>query len=99
MRTGLSGRGDYMRERTYITYAHEAASKLNKINRLLTGTDCLDEGGLLGDAYYCIADMIELCLVPVVGKEIHSDELNDITVEIMSAESHKLNGILEKYSK
>lgn len=90
---------DYMREHTYIAYAHEVSLKLNEINRLLTGTDCLDEGGLLGDAYYCIADMIKLCLVTIVGREMHSDELNDIAVEILSAESYKVKSILEKYSR
>lgn len=84
-----------MREdKTYFEYANEAATKIRKINQLLCGTEVPEEGGLLDDIDYCIFSMIQLHLAPMVGKEPHSDEMNNIANEIMFADGNKVNEII-----
>ncbi len=41
--------------------------------------------------------MISLYLAPVIGKEMHSDELNDITVEMMHADKDEIESFIKKY--
>lgn len=43
--------------------------------------------------------MIDIYLASIVGKEIVSDELCDITTKIMSAETYEIESIIERYCK
>ncbi len=88
-----------MREdKTYFEYANEAATKVRKINELLCGTEVPEEGSLLDDIDYCIYSMIQIHLAPIVGKELHSDEMNDKVTEIMFADESKVNDIVKSDS-
>lgn len=84
-----------MTDKSFFVYANEAASKIREINRLVFGTEDMEMGGLLGGAYYCIADMVQTHLAPVVGEKVHSDKLNGITSEIMFAEKDEIGGIVK----
>lgn len=86
-----------MEEKLFFIYANEAASKIREINRLVSGMEDMEPGGLLGDAYYCIADMVQTHLAPVVGEKVHSDRLNGITTEIIFAEKDELGSIVGRY--
>lgn len=90
-----------MNEQTqkYLEYANEAARKVRDINKIFGGTGWPEEGCLLGDVYFAIGDMIDIYLAPIVGKEIGSDELCDITTKIMSSEKYEIESIIERYCK
>ena len=81
----------------FLRYANEAAKGIRKASQLLSGMECPENGSLLCGVYYCISDMVQVYLAPVVGKEIHSDELNDITTEILFAEKDETDSIIRKY--
>lgn len=82
-------------EQAFFEYANKAATKIRKIYHIFGGYKCSspEEGTMLGDVYDCIAEMISLYLVLVTGKEMNSDELNDMTTDIMSTD----NGRMENY--
>lgn len=85
-----------MREnKTYFEYANEAATKIRKINQLLCGTEVPEKGSILDDIDCCIYYMIQLHIAPIVGKEPHSDEMNDKATEIMFADENKVNDIVK----
>lgn len=85
-------------ERTaFLGYANEAAKGIREAGRLISGVECPENGSLLCGVYYCIADMVQVYLAPIVGKEMHSDELNDITTEILFAEKDETDSIIRKY--
>ncbi len=86
--------------RAFLNYANEATTKIREIYHIFGGygsESSPEEGTLLGDAYACIGEMISLYLAPVTGKEMHSDELNDITVEMMHADKDEIEGFIKKY--
>ncbi len=86
--------------RLFLNYANEATTKIREIYHIFGGygnTSSPEEGTLLGDVYACIAEMISLYLAPVIGKEMHSDELNDITVEMMYADKDEIESFIKKY--
>lgn len=85
---------------TYLEYANEAATKIREIYHIFGGygdTSSPEEGTLLGDVYACIGEMILLYLAPITGKEMHSDELNNMTVEIMHIKKEVIRDFIKKY--
>lgn len=85
----------------FFENAIEAAMKMREIYHIFGGygnTSSPEEGTLLGDVYACVAEMISIYLAPITGKEIHSDELNDITCEIMRMDKEGIRSFIEKYS-
>lgn len=86
--------------KTYLEYANKASRKVMEINKIFGGTGWPeDEGSMLGEVHFAIADMIEMYLAPIVGKDAGSDELNDFTTEIMYAEKNEIESIIERYCK
>lgn len=85
--------------KTFLEYAYEAAGKIRKINQVISGTEIPEDGSLLDDIDTGIYIMIQMYLAPLVGKEIGSDELNNMSVEIMSAKKNEIGSIIEKYCK
>ena len=55
------------------------------------------EDGLLGELYVRVWDMVSLYLAPITGKELNSDELNDITYEVMYMDKERIGGFIKKY--
>lgn len=47
--------------------------------------------------YDCVAEMISVYLEPVTGKELHSDDLNDITWEIMHMDKEEIRSFIKRY--
>lgn len=84
------------KNQTYLHYANKAAVKIREISQCICGTSMPEEGSLLGDVD-CLYIMIQMHLAPIVGKEIGSDEMNDLAVEIMSASKDEISGIINKY--
>lgn len=82
---------------TYLGYANGAAKKIREINQIFGGLGWPEEGSLLGDVFFSIAGMVQIYLAPITGKEINSDELNDITTEIIFAEAEEIADIVKKY--
>ena len=81
----------------FVGYASEAAKNIREITSLLTGFDFPEDGSLLFTVYCNIADMLQVFLSPLVGKEMHSDKLNNMTTEILYAEEGQIGSIIEKY--
>lgn len=84
----------------FLENANEATTKIREIYHIFGGdesTNRPEEGTLLGDAYACIGEMISLYLASATGKEMHSDELNNITVEIMYADKDEIESFIKKY--
>lgn len=86
-------------EQAFLENANEAASKIREIYHIFGGygNESSPEDGLLGKLYDCVAEMISLYLEPVTGKELHSDDLNDITCEIMHMDKEGIRSFIEKY--
>ena len=99
--------GFEMKEQTYkgqtfLEYANEAATKIREIYHIFGGygnTSSPEEGTLLGDVYARIWDMISLYLVSITGKDLYSDEINDMTRDILSAGKNEIENIIKEYSK
>lgn len=84
----------------FLENAVEAATKMREIYHIFGGygdTSSPEEGTLLGDVYACVAEMISIYLVPIIGIELHSDDLNDMTTEIMSADKEDIGDFIRKY--
>ena len=43
--------------------------------------------------------MISLYLVSITGKDLYSDEINDMTRDILSAGKNEIENIIKEYSK
>lgn len=86
-------------EQTFLENANEAASKIREIYHIFGGygDTSSPEDGLLGKVYDCVAEMISVYLEPVTGKELHSDDLNDITFKAMHVDKEKIRDFIEKY--
>lgn len=84
----------------FLENAIEAAKKIREIYHIFGGygDESSPEDGLLGNVYDCVAEMISIYLAPITGKEIHSDDLNDLTVEIMRMDKEGIRSFIEKYS-
>lgn len=85
--------------RMFLEYANEAATKIREIYHIFGGygDESSPEDGLLGNVYDCVAEMISIYLEPITGKELHSDELNDITLKAMYVDKEKIRDFMEKY--
>lgn len=86
-------------EQAFLENANEAASKIREIYHIFGGygDTSSPEDGLLGKVYDCVAEMISIYLEPITGKELHSDELIDITCEIMHMDNEGIRDFIEKY--
>lgn len=85
--------------RVFLENANEAARKIREIYHIFGGygDTSSPEGGLLGDVYECVADMISSYIAPITGNELNSDELNDITCEIMHMDKEGIGSFIKKY--
>jgi len=84
----------------FLENANEATTKIRDIYHIFGGygnTSSPEEGTLLGDVYACIGEMISLYLASATGKEMHSDELNDITVKMMHTDKDEIESFIKKY--
>lgn len=100
----MIGKGKFkMAERyngqAFLEKAVEAARKIREIYHIFGGygDTSSPEGGLLGDVYECVADMISSYIAPITGNELNSDELNDITCEIMRMDKEGISDVIKKY--
>ena len=84
-----------MKEQKFLEYANEAGRKIREMNQLICGSECMDDG-LLSDIFYRIGDMLQIYLASITGKEIGSDELSDMAVQIMYAEENEIDGLINK---
>lgn len=89
-------------EQAFFENANEAATKIREIYHIFGGygsTSSPEEGTLLGDVYARVWDMISLYLASIMGKDPHSDELNDITCEAMRMDKEGIGDFIRKYCK
>lgn len=89
-------------EQAFFENANEAAGKIREIYHIFGGygkTSSPEEGTLLGDVYARIWDMVSLYLVPITGKDLYSDEINDMTRDILSAGKNAIENIIKEYCK
>jgi len=87
---------------TFLEYANEAAGKIREIYHIFGGygdTSSPEEGTLLGDVYARVWDMVSLYLVSITEKDLYSDEINDMTRDILSAGKNEIENIIKKYCK
>ena len=85
---------------TFLEYANEAAGKIREAHQILGGGEPIPEdGSLLGDAYYVIADMIQEYLATIGLRIADDDDFNNMTTEIMFAQKSEIESIIKKYSK
>lgn len=84
---------------TFLEYAVEAAGKIREINQIISGTELPEDDSLLGELDTCLYIMIQMYLAPVVRKEMGSDEMNNMAIEIMSAGKDEVSRIITKYCK
>lgn len=84
--------------KTFLKNAVEAATKIRKTNEIISGNNNIPEyGTLLGDTYYCIADMIEAYLLAIGMKVIEEDEFNNMISMILFAEEDGISDVIEGY--
>lgn len=89
-------------EKAFLENANEAATKIREIYHIFGGygkTSSPEEGTLLGDVYARIWDMVSLYLVSITGKDLYSDEINDMTRDILSAGKNEIENIIKEYCK
>ncbi len=89
-------------EKAFLENANEAATKIREIYHIFGGygkTSSPEEGTLLGDVYARIWDMVLLYLVSITGKDLYSDEINDMTRDILSAGKNEIENIIKEYCK
>ncbi|MCI8373811.1 MAG: hypothetical protein HFI75_15780 [Lachnospiraceae bacterium] len=86
-------------EQAFLENANEAAIKIRDIYHIFGGygDESSPEDGLLGELYVRVWDMVSLYLAPITGKELNSDELNDITYEVMYMDKERIGGFIKKY--
>lgn len=92
-------KGQTYKGKGFLEYANEAAGKIREINRMVSGTEIPEDDSLLGELDTCIYIMIQMYLEPVVRKEMGSDEMNNLAVEIMSAGKDGIESIIMEYCK
>ncbi len=82
----------------FLENAVEAATKIRKTNEIISGNNNIPENGtLLGDTYYCIADMIESYLLAIGMKVIEEDQFTNMITMIMFAEKDGIRDVIEDY--
>ncbi len=89
-------------EKAFLENANEAATKIREIYHIFGGygkTSSPEEGTLLGDVYARIWDMVLLYLVSITGKDLYSDEINDMTRDILSTGKNEIENIIKEYCK
>lgn len=86
-------------ERAFLENALKAATKIREIYHIFGGygEESSPETGLLGDVYGYVAEMISIYLEPIIGKELNSDELIDITCEAMHMNKEGIGDFIRKY--
>lgn len=85
---------------TFLEYANEAAGKIRKAHQILSGGEPIPEdGSLLCDVYYGIADMIQEYLITIGLGIADDDDFNNMTTEIMFAEKEEIESIIKEYCK
>ena len=82
----------------FLENANEAATKIRDIYHIFGGygEKSSPEDGLLGKVYDCVAEMISIYLEPITGKELNSDDLNDITWEAMHINKEEIGDFIRK---
>ena len=85
-----------MKEQKFLEYANEAGRKIREIMRLICGSECMEDG-LICDVFYRIGDMLQIYLASITGKEMDSNELADMAVQIMYAEEDEIDGLIHRY--
>lgn len=84
----------------FLEYANEAAGKIREAHQILSGGEPIPEdGSLLGDAYYGVADMIQEHLAAIGLRIADDDDFNNMTTLIMSAEKGEIESIIKEYCK
>ena len=85
----------------FLENANEAATKIRDIYHIFGGygEESSPEDGLLGKVYDCVAEMISIYLESITGKDLYSDEINDMTRDILSAGKTEIENIIKEYSK
>lgn len=86
----------------FLENANEAANKIREIYHIFGGygdESSPEEGTLLGDVYARVWDMVSLYLVSITGKDLYSDEINDMTRDILSAGKNAIENIIKEYCK
>lgn len=83
----------------FLENANEAATKIREIYHIFGGygETSSPEDGLLGAVHECVADMISSYIAPITGKELNSDDLNNITCKIMHMDKEGIGGFIKKY--
>lgn len=98
---GFKMKEQTINEQAFLENANEAAAKIREIYHIFGGygEESSPETGLLGDVYARMWDMISLYLVSITGKDLYSDEINDMTRDILSAGKNEIENIIKEYSK
>lgn len=83
----------------FLENALEAATKIRDIYHIFGGygEESSPDDGLLGKVYDCVANMISIYLEPITGKELYSDDLNEITWEAMHVNKEEIGNFIRKY--
>lgn len=75
----------------FLENAVEAATKIRKVNEVISGNNNIPETGtLLGDTYYHIWDMIHSYLLAIGLKVVEEGQFNNMIALIMFAEKMRL---------
>lgn len=99
---GFEMKGQTYDGQAFLENANEAATKIREIYHIFGGygdKSSPEEGTLLGDVYARIWDMVSLYLVSITGKDLYSDEINDMTRDILSAGKNEIENIIKEYCK
>lgn len=84
----------------FLENAVEAAGKIRKAHQILSGGESIPEdGSLLCDVYYSIADMIQEYLITIGLGIADDDDFNNMTTEIMFVEKEEIESIIKEYCK
>lgn len=87
-------------EQAFLENANEATLNIREIYHIFGGygdESSPEEGTLLGDVYAYVAEMISIYLVPITGKELHCDELYDMTTDLMHVNKEDIGSFVKKY--
>lgn len=83
----------------FLENALEAATKIRDIYHIFGGygDESSPDDGLLGAVYNYVAEMISIYLEPITGRELHSDDLTDITCDAMHINKEEIGDFIRKY--
>lgn len=84
----------------FLEYANEAAGKIRKAHQILSGGEPIPEdGSLLCDVYYGIADMIQEYLITIGLGIADDDDFINMAMEITFCEKYEIESIIKEYCK